>query len=1479
MELEALQRYLEGKGSPLTIAAGDPQLPPQLAAFLAGAPKEELTLTPGSGGISLNGSTLTISGTSADAWPLAGMASTELGLSEATLTVVDSATPAISLTAMATMPVGGASAQVAVSSPPNPEADWTLALAADVAGVTPQAVLDLVFGWELPFDPPPQLDVLTHSLVLPKTGFSVAFVPGSPEDALVEFAIEAPEAKLTVLSGVVELDGLTLNGVVKTHSISLSVLSHLEIDGTPVDLGVGFASGSIWSAFVAPPPGGSFPGIKALADWLAGSDSSQAGAISSGFANVKFEEDKFDAAIEGISLTFDVAAAKLVSFEVDSKLTVAAVPLDVTLTLPDLTVAGSLHEGAAVKISDVLGAMNLPVAELPLDTEIDYVAFSAQPSTSSYMAELHVKEVAKAGPFDLEEISVLASYSGAEGFDGRFAAQMSFWELGAFDASAEYSSVGGWTWSVMTPPGGGVELGAIVAKLGTEFQLPEDRIPKPIRTLELHSLALTLATGTSTFAFTFSGEFEVADTAIEIAPKIEIAPLVPGDPSKGWSYEFGGTLTVAFVELTLAFDTAAGSTTFVASLEPGAEGNPAAVDVAAFVKEISPTLGSEIPASLTVGLKSAKLASIAPPTGPRVLALALDLSASISLSDLPLVGDELPPGESVSIEDLQISYASAAVTADQLKPVNALLPTAVQFPAAGLAEGAGVVATIAIAGNSETLTLGLAPPAPPKTALPAPGASPAPTAGVPSTRTPAAPRAGAGETPAAAPTAKWFDVQRQLGPVQFSRVGVIYEEGALFFAIDAALAAGPLTISVDGLGLGSKLTEFAPAFTLSGAGVEFEQPPLRIGGALLRIVPPPAGTTFELDGSLTIEAEQFAIGAVGSYAVLESGAPSLFVFGQLTMPLGGPPAFFVTGLMAGFGVNRSLAIPAPDEVAGFPLLTLNEPETPGQQAKPQTLQHVLDVIEGRQPATPNGTAREWIAPSPGTYWLAAGLMATHFELVQTRALLVLELGKQPVLALLGLARLQLPQAADSGATYAYAELQIEAVLEPDEGYFGLTAILTPASYVLVPACKVTGGFAFAVWFGDSPHAGQFVLTVGGYHPAFKPPDYFPTVPRLGFSWAVSSNVSISGGAYLAVTPSAAMAGGNLAALFQDGDLRAWFTANADLLIAWRPFSFTAEVAVEVGVSYRLNLLFCHKTIEISLGASVQLWGPPTGGIVHVHLWCVSFSVSFGSAGAGAASHALVWSEFASLLPASGAVVSLQPAGGLSKTEDSSASSSGKTWFVRPGAFAFTTEAAIPASHLCSGEEEQGKPTSGSVSSAAPIDVRPMNMAGLTAAHRLIVRQGSPSAEPHDLKGWSLEPRSRNLPEALWGTPPVPFTQTPAPKAEALPAQPVGFAVSPPEPKAGATRGAFPAEELAEDTIETASLPLDPEAGASGAYAPTAAPGSVGDISAIAAAAPLRSGLVNALGSLYIGDDEPMTELGEEAATLFSEAPMEEVTPA
>lgn len=74
---------------------------------------------------------------------------------------------------------------------------------------------------------------------------------------------------------------------------------------------------------------------------------------------------------------------------------------------------------------------------------------------------------------------------------------------------------------------------------------------------------------------------------------------------------------------------------------------------------------------------------------------------------------------------------------------------------------------------------------------------------------------------------------------------------------------------------------------------------------------------------------------------------------------------------------------------------------------------------------------------------------------------------------------QIPCNVSPKATLFYVEIGMLSEINTIEGYFTVQAALAPSSHVLVPSCRLTGGFALVNWFNPSPHSGDFVFTVGG----------------------------------------------------------------------------------------------------------------------------------------------------------------------------------------------------------------------------------------------------------------------------------------------------------------------------------------------------------------------------------------------------------------
>lgn len=574
----------------------------------------------------------------------------------------------------------------------------------------------------------------------------------------------------------------------------------------------------------------------------------------------------------------------------------------------------------------------------------------------------------------------------------------------------------------------------------------------------------------------------------------------------------------------------------------------------------------------------------------------LAIDEKIDLSNLPLVGAEVGP--LITIDKLQIIISSQAIEKAMAERINSEIADGYpKVSSAGISKGTGLSTVLEFSGEVFPLEVGIvndSPPAsePENTVLYEKNALPSSNTMAPSTA-----MAGSSQK-TSADSNTWLTVQKSIGPLNLSRIGFGYQSGKLWFLLDGGLHTKVLSLDLQGLGAGLDISDptALPGFELMGLDVQVQSGPLSISGALLK-GPPSEEIKVQYEGELGIEALSLSISAYGSYAELKSGEASLFAFAVIDYPLGGPPAFFITGGSVGFGYNRDLILPTIDEVSTYPFV---EAATDPTSYKNLSLSDVLDKMGQDSPV------------QVGEYWVSGGLKFTSFELINSFALAAINFGTKLEIALIGLSNVEIP--TDASSPVAEAQLALEVRIFPDEGFVGVDAKLTPNSYVLSKACTLTGGFAFYVWFGGNVHAGDFVLTLGGYHPRYKKPGYYPDVPRLGMNWQVSKEMIIKGTLYFALTPVCIMAGGALSAVWQSGAIKAWFDLYADLLIFWKPYHYDIDAGIELGVSLHIQVLFVNTRLTIRLGADLHIWGPEFSGTAEIHLYIVSFTISIGDAG-------------------------------------------------------------------------------------------------------------------------------------------------------------------------------------------------------------------------------------------------------------------------
>ncbi|GLC24866.1 DUF6603 domain-containing protein [Roseisolibacter agri] len=456
----------------------------------------------------------------------------------------------------------------------------------------------------------------------------------------------------------------------------------------------------------------------------------------------------------------------------------------------------------------------------------------------------------------------------------------------------------------------------------------------------------------------------------------------------------------------------------------------------------------------------------------------------------------------------------------------------------------------------------------------------------------------------------WVVVQRQLGPLYVEQVGLDTAETngrvsrvALLF--DGRVSLFGLTAAVDQLSLtwlGGDVFDIRQwAVDLQGLAVSAEMSGVSLAGGLLKTT---VGGGVGYVGMLLGRFGVYGLSVFGGYSTV-AGAPSFFVFGAVNGPIGGPPAFFVTGIGGGLGINRALRVP--NDMARFneyPFIQALDPAA----TVPEPMEKLRELTQ-------------YFPPQPGNFWFAAGISFTCFALVDGIAVVAVSFGAGLEINLMGLARMALPRPQ---AALVSIELGLLARFSTVEGVFAIRAQLTENSWLLYPEVRLTGGFALATWW-KGPLAGQFVLTLGGYHPSFHREGY-PVVPRLGLIWRITDEIVVKGGAYFALTSEALMAGVDVEVSANFGWAWARIAFGAHGIVYFDPFWYEVSAYARIAAGIKIKTWLGTIRFSVSKGATIKVWGPEFSGEATIEVGPCDVTVGFGSE-RRIAPRVLDWLEF------------------------------------------------------------------------------------------------------------------------------------------------------------------------------------------------------------------------------------------------------------
>jgi hypothetical protein len=371
-------------------------------------------------------------------------------------------------------------------------------------------------------------------------------------------------------------------------------------------------------------------------------------------------------------------------------------------------------------------------------------------------------------------------------------------------------------------------------------------------------------------------------------------------------------------------------------------------------------------------------------------------------------------------------------------------------------------------------------------------------------------------------------------------------------SLSLAVKIGPVTAVVDRIGFEASLSfpESGGNMGFADLSVGFKAPrgvgikidsPFVSGGGFLDL--DPANGQYAGFVQLTLQS-LLTVTAIGVISTrLPRGAKG-FSFVVMITAQGFKPiqlglGFTLTGIGGLLAINR----------------TCNE-EFLREGIKNNTLEDLLfprDPI--RNAAKIFGTLNSAFPALPGSYLFGPILQICWGTppLITMDLGVILEIGNRKRLVVLGRVTAVMPSEA-----HDLIRLQMNAlgVIDFDQDSISLDADLFDSR--LAGRFPITGSMAMRLNWGSAP---QFALSIGGFHPAFKPPANFPRLERLAITFSNTDSYQLRGDCYIAVTSNTLQLGASMHLYVRVSGFSVEGHLGIDVLIQFSPFGFIAGFLV------------------------------------------------------------------------------------------------------------------------------------------------------------------------------------------------------------------------------------------------------------------------------------------------------------------------------
>jgi hypothetical protein len=406
-----------------------------------------------------------------------------------------------------------------------------------------------------------------------------------------------------------------------------------------------------------------------------------------------------------------------------------------------------------------------------------------------------------------------------------------------------------------------------------------------------------------------------------------------------------------------------------------------------------------------------------------------------------------------------------------------------------------------------------------------------------------------------------------LGPIEVNALSlsVGIKDGKFPFLITADIktALGPLTALVGGLGFRINV-ELAPDNKGNLGPINIDSPrfqtPNRIGldvnaggfrgGGFLDLNPDKG----EYSGVLELTfAEVISVRAVGILSTrLPDGKDTfslLLIIVSEFVPIQLSYGFTLLGVGGLLGLNRTVDLDVLQ--VGVRDGTLNSILFPTD-----VVANAPRIISDLKRVFPPREDRFLMGPMGKLGWGTPTLISVEIGLL-------LEIPR-PAFAIIGVLRVQLP-AEEFGTIYI--QVNFSGSVDFEKGQLQFDASLYNSRILIDP---ITGDMALRIYWGGDPN---FLLTVGGFHPAYTPPPMnIGELHRVGFV-LVAGIPMVRAEVYLAITSNSVQFGAHVEILYGVSYFNVFGFVDLDVLIQFNPFMFIAEISAMVGVRTGTDVLF------------------------------------------------------------------------------------------------------------------------------------------------------------------------------------------------------------------------------------------------------------------------------------------------------------------